>query len=673
MACCDPTTGMPEWKMPATEGKFITGLKLHNSMTRKVDLFVPNKGREVLWYGCGPTVYDASHMGHARTYVSVDIMQRIFSDYFGYNLKVCMNITDVEDKIIKRSVQEGITFEELSRKWENEFFKDMQLLNVRLPDVITRVSEYIPEINAMIEKIIANGYGYESLGNVYFNVEAFRSNPDHFYARMEPKSAADPEKSMEGEGDLGEKGVKKNASDFCLWKKAKEGEPFWDSPWGPGRPGWHIECSAMATEALGFPIDVHSGGIDLRFPHHDNELAQSEAFANKGQWVNYFLHTGHLNILGLKMSKSLKNFITIRTILGKFPARYIRLLCLTSSWDRDMSYNPEEVASGEKSSLFECAITDKKFVEFFRLVKSISRTAKVSNTQRWSKAETELDAFIQESRDEIHAALCNNIDTATTMKVLLSLVSKTNSYINSLPPADVRLPLVRKAARAVLKMLNIFGLTNSNPDSLEYEGAEIVDIEQLLNPTVSSSSSDVEAALAPVMDAFIKFRQGVKDQSLNALKSKDEVDFAALTKSLLNLCDSARDEDLVEAGIRLTDGAHGASWARADVAELKASLALQRAGEETKAKEKAQKEEAKRQKSLEEQQKKDSISSIEPQDFFKKAPQFEGRFASFDENGFPVVALDAGKETPISAKKIALYQKELAKHQAAHEEWKSRQ
>lgn len=260
-------------------------------------------------------MYDESHMGHARSYVSFDILKRIMTDYFGYNVKLVMNITDIDDKIIRKAIEENISFEELSRRYETEFFDDMRRLNVSLPESITRVSEFVPEIVAFIEKIIENGYAYESNGSVYFDVKKYSSEPNHTYAKLEPTSVNNKEKMAEGEGVLtnSETSEKRGEADFALWKKSKPGEPKWPSKWGEGRPGWHIECSAMAASIFKkYPIDIHTGGVDLRFPHHDNELAQSEAYYNCDNWINNFWHTGHLHIAGKKMSKSLKNFITIK-------------------------------------------------------------------------------------------------------------------------------------------------------------------------------------------------------------------------------------------------------------------------------------------------------------------------------------------------------------------------
>ena len=229
------------------------------------DEFIPTDPNQITWYTCGPTVYDESHLGHARTYVSFDIVKRIMTDYFGYNVKLCMNVTDIDDKIIRKSLEQNKPFHEIARHFETEFFDDMRRLNVGLPESIVRVSEYVPEIVAYIETIIANGYAYESNGSVYFDVTKFDSDPDHTYAKLEPTSASNKDLRAEGEGVLAgnTESEKRGEQDFALWKKSKEGEPSWPSPWGEGRPGWHIECSAMASAIFKkWPIDIHSGGVD---------------------------------------------------------------------------------------------------------------------------------------------------------------------------------------------------------------------------------------------------------------------------------------------------------------------------------------------------------------------------------------------------------------------------
>ena len=265
-------------------------MRVVNSVTKEKEIFVPVSGtKEVTWYMCGPTVYDHSHMGHAKTYICFDYIHRIMTDYFGYDVKLCMNITDLDDKIIIRANENKEDFDALSRRFETEFFKDCERLNIRLPTVITRVTEYVPEICDFISGIIKNGYAYESNGSVYFDVVKYSNTEGHSYAKLEPTNVNNMDLIAEGEGKLTGDNVvseKRNERDFALWKKSKPGEPEWKSPWGPGRPGWHIECSAMAGEIFtGYPIDVHSGGLDLKFPHHDNEIAQSEGYYDCDCWV----------------------------------------------------------------------------------------------------------------------------------------------------------------------------------------------------------------------------------------------------------------------------------------------------------------------------------------------------------------------------------------------------
>lgn len=241
-------------------------------------------------------------MGHARTYLGFDIIRRILQDHFHYDVNLIMNITDLDDKIIQRSNEQGIHHLELSQKFEQEFHEDMAMLGVMPPNIMTRVTEYMDEIVAYIQKIIDRGLAYESNGSVYFNVEAFEKTDTMHYCKLAPEQIHNAALLAEGEGKLTQDfaSEKRSNRDFALWKKSKEGEPTWDSPWAPGRPGWHIECSVMASDVLeningGNPrMDIHSGGVDLKFPHHDNEMAQAEAHSGCTQWVNYFVHVSSL-------------------------------------------------------------------------------------------------------------------------------------------------------------------------------------------------------------------------------------------------------------------------------------------------------------------------------------------------------------------------------------------
>ncbi|KAJ3324878.1 hypothetical protein HDU93_002704, partial [Gonapodya sp. JEL0774] len=275
------------------------------------------------------------------------------------------------DRIQGSTVSDPAIFSKFSRVWEESFFEDMDSLGIRRPDVLTRVSEYVPEVVDFVRGIVDKGFGYPSpTGSVYFDTLRFHTTPGHFYCKLEPKSRSDLALQAEGEGDLSKGGEreKRNAADFALWKASKEGEPSWESPWGQGRPGWHIECSAMATSVLPCPIDIHSGGIDLRFPHHDNELAQSEACLGTDQWVNYWLHAGHLNVEGMKMSKSLKNFITIKEALANSTANQMRILFLSYNWNATLDY--------KRDSLEESKRKEEAIGNFLAIAKAVVADAK---------------------------------------------------------------------------------------------------------------------------------------------------------------------------------------------------------------------------------------------------------------------------------------------------------
>uniref|UniRef100_A0A8D8LS95 Cysteine--tRNA ligase, cytoplasmic n=1 Tax=Cacopsylla melanoneura TaxID=428564 RepID=A0A8D8LS95_9HEMI len=687
----------PKWSVPDSTAP---QLKLYNSLTRQKEVFVPQNGKEIYWYSCGPTVYDASHMGHARSYITFDILRRILSDYFNYNITYAMNITDIDDKIIRRarqnylfekyvkdhsqqiskvlddsnevmkvfdskliattdpdkltmmntilanveeakkdisglpkdeikdtshpSLQKLLTaikdplsdwldslhgstitdnsiFATLPKHWESEFHKDMNDLNVLPPNVLTRVSEYIPEIIAYIEKIIHNGLAYESKGSVYFNVNAFDSQPNHFYAKLVPEAYGDTKTLQEGEGDLSsqESSEKLSPNDFALWKASKAGEPWWSSPWGQGRPGWHIECSVMASAVLGPNLDIHTGGVDLKFPHHDNELAQAEAYFNNDGWVRYFLHSGHLTIAGCKMSKSLKNFITIQEALSKHSARQLRLAFLLHSWNQTLDYG---------DNTMEMAVTYEKLLsEFFLNVKDAIRSLKypatnVSSFDKWTAEDITLSTRFIQIKASVHTALCDNMDTRGALDAIRDCISQVNIYLRGTPNQL----LLRDIAAYVTKILSVFGC--------------IGDVKSIGFPLSGSGteSTNLEELVLPYLTILAEFRDNIRTEA-RVIRAGE----------ILSQCDRLRDEVLPNVGVRLEDKEGKPSAVKlVDKETLLREKEAKRLAEAEKVAEK----ERKRAELAAAQEAKEAQKKISPLDMFKMETD---KYSQFDETGCP--------------------------------------
>ncbi|SBT79223.1 cysteine--tRNA ligase, putative [Plasmodium malariae] len=545
---------LPKWNMPSKEGKHITNLLVNNSLTHSKVEFIPQEGNKIRWYACGPTVYDAAHLGHARTYVSFDIIRRILVNYFKYDVFMVINITDIDDKIIKRSEEEKVSYTELARKWEYEFWQDMKNLNVLLPTSITRVSEYVNEIISYIEKIIENKYAYISEeGSVYFDIDEFKKNPKHYYARMEPLSVKDESKILEGEGDLGIiSKKKKNSYDFALWKSSKPNEPYWDCPWGKGRPGWHIECSTMASNILGKVLDIHSGGIDLRFPHHDNELAQSEAFFDHSQWVNYFLHSGHLHIEGLKMSKSLKNFITVKNMLKKYTSNQIRILFLLNKWDSFMNYSP----NGE--SMIQCIEIDKFFFNFFALIEMKIKNYNLNNCNLyWNDTDSKLNNLFRQTKNKIHEYLLDNFNTPEAMVTLQKLITEINVYLQN---EKTQIGLLLELKHYINFIMNTFGLVYGDTYKAKYE--KLDELLQVLGSYRSNIRTNLQSNAKLIRKILKDTKENAKkelveEKDTTLLTTQMYTDFINNVKAnnecLLRECDMLRDQHLLNMGILIDD------------------------------------------------------------------------------------------------------------------------
>ena len=376
---------------------------IYNTLTKKKEEFKPINPPNVSMYVCGPTIYDYFHIGNGRTFMMADIIRR-YLIYKGYNVKYVMNLTDVDDKIINKANEEGIDTKELTRKFEQAFFDDIKNLKIKRADVYPKATEHIKEIEDIISKLEEKQIAYNINGNVFYDVIKFNG-----YGKLSGKNIEDLESGARVEVNE----EKKNPLDFALWKKAKEGEPAWESPWGEGRPGWHIECSAMSMKHLGETIDIHAGGSDLVFPHHENEIAQSEASTGH-EFVKYWLHFGFLNINKEKMSKSLGNFFTTRDILSKYPAEAVRLLFVQSHFASPLNFSKELLDAAQKGA--------EKIANVGRIiVEGIKQ-----NNSSGSLPQFDFDKYVKSFTD----AMDDNFNTPQATSVIFDFIHDINKVIS---------------------------------------------------------------------------------------------------------------------------------------------------------------------------------------------------------------------------------------------------
>lgn len=466
-------------------------MKIYNTMTRKKEEFIPLEEGKVKMYVCGPTVYNFIHLGNARPFTVFDALRRYF-EYRGYDVTYIQNFTDVDDKIIKRSHEEGITPEEVAKKYINEYFTDCDGLGIKRATVHPQVTDNIENIIEFISDLIEKGYAYESNGDVLFRTRKFDE-----YGKLSHQNIEELE--LGARIDIDEK--KEDPLDFVLWKAKKEGEPGWKSPWGEGRPGWHIECSVMSRRYLGNTIDIHAGGQDLQFPHHENEIAQSEC-CNDATFARYWMHNGYINVDGEKMSKSLGNFFTVREISEKYDLGLVRFFLLSTHYRNPVNFS-DTILEQAKSGL-DRLMTAKERAEY---------TLQNLTVEAAKAEEKELIAQIDTYRDKFIEAMDDDLNTADAISAIFELAKFMNTNIGE-----------ESSKEFVGKCLDMFN-----------------ELTGVLN--IAQGSDEVDDELTKKVEEMIAKRAEAK-------KNKD---FA--------LADQIRDE-LTAMGIAIEDTRQGVKWKR---------------------------------------------------------------------------------------------------------------
>ncbi len=425
----------------------LFNMRLLNTLTNQKEEFKPLKNRQVGIFVCGPTVYDYSHIGHARTYVIFDAIAK-YLKYKGYKVKFVMNITDIDDKIIDRAKEEGKTWKEVAEFYEKEFMNDIENLSIDSVDEFARATEHIPQIIKQIKALIEKDYAYQTEDGIYFDISRFGD-----YGKLAKRTIEQAEDAI---SRIDESVKKKNKGDFALWRFSKPDEPSWPSPWLAGRPGWHIEDTAISEKYLGQQYDIHCGAQDLIFPHHEAEIAQQEAVSGRKPFVKYWLHSGFVTINGRKMSKSLKNFITIRDILKKYSAEALRFMVISSHYRSPIDYKDDLIKQSEAAI--------QRFHELINKLKLLKKSGPKNEI-------VEIDEIIKNTRQELEAKMDDDFNTPEALAVLFNFIRIINTFIGDNY-------LNRKSAIQVLKFLKeidqIFGILPQKESGIPEEIFELV-------------------------------------------------------------------------------------------------------------------------------------------------------------------------------------------------------
>ena len=415
-------------------------MKIYNSQTRRKEEFVPIEPGKVRIYSCGPTVYNYFHIGNARPFIMFDLLRR-YLEYRGYEVKFVQNFTDIDDKMIKRANEEGTTVEELGDRFIAEYFKDADALGIHRATVHPRATRHIGDIIGLIKRLEKNGLAYNVNGDVYFDTEAFPG-----YGKLSGQNLEDLEAGARIDVD----DAKRHPMDFALWKAQKPGEPAWPSPWGMGRPGWHIECSAMSMKYLGETIDIHCGGKDLLFPHHENEIAQSEGATGK-PFVHYWMHNGHINVDNQKMSKSLGNFFTVRDISKEFDLEAVRMFMISAHYRSPVNFSKEMIEQSK-------AALDRLYTARDNWTFLLDHAPE----RELNEAEQALIAKGREAVAKFDEAMDDDLNTADAIGAIFELVKEGNLAIT----ADTARAAIKSTLSTLKEMTDVLGILARENDAI---------------------------------------------------------------------------------------------------------------------------------------------------------------------------------------------------------------
>jgi len=494
-------------------------LKIYNTLTREKEEFKPVEKGKVKMYVCGMTVYSDAHIGHARTYFAFDVIRR-YLEYKGFEVKYVQNITDVDDKIINAANKEGVDALEYSKRFSDRCLGDLDALGIRRADSYPKASETIPDMINLIEKIIKQGYGYESDGDVYFSVEKF---PE--YGKLSGQRIED---LMSGARiDPGDR--KQNPFDFALWKKSKPGEPSWDSPWGLGRPGWHIECSAMSGKYLGLPFDIHGGGMDLRFPHHENEIAQAEAASGK-DFARFWIHIGLLTVEGEKMSKSIGNIINIKDLIKKWDPEVVRFFFAQAHYRSPPDFSEKALKNAEKGLIRIHRVKEK--LESFA-----SDSGGKIDEEKSNSDEKKYLKDVKIFQTGFESAMDDDFNTPQAVSIVFDFVNSSNRFFEKVTKPNPI--LCRLSLETLLKIGNI--LTLFQVSKIKKEGIDEDLLKQIKKIAHNYEQNIKGETLEELLDLLLKVRQEARDK-------KD-----------WNTADEIRN-DLDKLGFEIQDTENGPIW-----------------------------------------------------------------------------------------------------------------